>query len=328
MTTQDPHGAGAGAGAGAEAGAGAGARAGAGASVSPLDTVSPDAPRPSESTVRIGLVLPDAMGTYGDDGNSLVLRQRLRWRGYDAEIVRITLEDEVPDSCDVYAVGGGEDAAQKLASQHLSESPGLQRAVSRGVPVLAICAGMQVFGEWFMVSDGSRASGLGLLDITTSPQATRSIGELVVEPQLAGLSQPLTGFENHMGATVLGPSAAPLGRVVSGTGNGVPADAASSGAPGPAASASSSATGSASSSATEPAASASRSATAAAPGSSVEGVVQGSIIATYMHGPVLARNPELADLLLCRALGVDSLPPVDIPAVEQLRRERIAAARR
>ncbi len=263
-----------------------------GASASPLDTVSPDSPRPSESTVRIGLVLPDVMGTYGDDGNSLVLRQRLKWRGHDAEIVRITLEDAVPDSCDLYAVGGGEDAAQKLASRHLSGSPGLQRAVSRGVPVLAICAGMQVFGEWFVVSDGSRAPGLGLLDVTTTPQTTRSIGELVTTPQLAGLTRPLTGFENHMGATVLGPDAAPLGRVTSGVGNGVPAGV------------------------------------AVPAGGLVEGVVQGSIIATYMHGPALARNPELADLLLCRALGVDSLPPVEVPAVEQLRRERIAAARR
>ena len=263
-----------------------------GASASPLDTVAPDSAPPTESTVRIGLVLPDVMGTYGDDGNSLVLRQRLRWRGYDAEIVRITLEDAVPDSCDLYTVGGGEDAAQKLASRHLSASPGLQRAVERGAPVLAICAGMQVFGGWFVVSDGSRAPGLGLLDVTTSPQATRSIGELVVAPQVDGLTQPLTGFENHMGATVLGSDAAPLGRVTSGVGNGVPA-----GRPVPA-------------------------------GGLAEGVVQGSIIATYMHGPVLARNPQLADLLLCRALGVDSLPPVEVPAVERLRRERIAPARR
>lgn len=281
----------------------------AGGSASPLNTVSATSPRPTESTVRIGLVLPDVMGTYGDDGNSLVLRQRLKWRGHDAEIVRITLDDEVPDSCDIYAVGGGEDAAQKLASRHLAESPGLQRAVERGVPVLAICAGMQVFGEWFAVADGSRAPGLGLLDITTSPQATRSIGELVVEPQLAGLTQPLTGFENHMGATMLGADATPLGRVLSGTGNGVPAGA-----------------GSAAGSTSAPAP-ASTPASSSAAGARIEGVVQGSIIATYMHGPVLARNPELADLLLCRALGVDSLPPVEVPAVEQLRRERIAAAR-
>ncbi|MEE9243461.1 MAG: hypothetical protein V3U55_05400, partial [Mycobacterium sp.] len=35
----------------------------------------------SDSAVRIGLVLPDVMGTYGDGGNSVVLRQRLRLRG-------------------------------------------------------------------------------------------------------------------------------------------------------------------------------------------------------------------------------------------------------
>ena len=39
----------------------------------------------AESTVRIGLVLPDVMGTYGDGGNSVVMRQRLRLRGIDAE---------------------------------------------------------------------------------------------------------------------------------------------------------------------------------------------------------------------------------------------------
>jgi len=34
-----------------------------------------------------------------------------------------------------------------------------------------------------------------------------------------------------------------------------------------------------------------------------DGAVSGNIFGTYMHGPVLARNPEFADLLLCRATG-------------------------
>jgi CobQ-like glutamine amidotransferase family enzyme len=34
-----------------------------------------------------------------------------------------------------------------------------------------------------------------------------------------------------------------------------------------------------------------------------EGIVQGRVLATYLHGPVLARNPELADLLLELALA-------------------------
>ena len=56
--------------------------------------------------------------------------------------------------------------------------------------------------------------------------------------------------------------------------------------------------------------------------------MQGSVIATYMHGPALARNPQLADLLLARAMGVDvsELPPLTgqlSDEVAQLRRERL-----
>ena len=86
----------------------------------------------ADSAVRIGLVLPDVMGTYGDGGNSVVLRQRLRLRGIDAEIVDITLDDPVPDSLDLYTLGGAEDYAQRLATRHLIRYPGLQQAAERG----------------------------------------------------------------------------------------------------------------------------------------------------------------------------------------------------
>lgn len=33
--------------------------------------------------LTIGLVLPDVLGTYGDDGNALVLRKRARMRGFE-----------------------------------------------------------------------------------------------------------------------------------------------------------------------------------------------------------------------------------------------------
>ncbi|NIL86620.1 Cobyric acid synthase [Rhodococcus fascians] len=232
----------------------------------------------SESTVRIGLVLPDVMGTYGDNGNALVLRQRLRMRNIDAEVVHITLDDPVPDSLDVYTLGGAEDSAQRLATRHLTRYPGLQNAAARGVPVLAICAAIQVLGHWYETSAGERVDGISLFDVTTAPQATRSIGEVVTEPTLDGLTQKLSGFENHRGGTTLGLDAAPLAKVTHGVGNGI--------------------------------------------GDGREGVVQGSVLGTYMHGPVLARNPELADYLLERALGT-TLAPLDLPEVAQLRRERL-----
>lgn len=40
----------------------------------------------AKRSLTIGLILPDVLGTYGDDGNALVLRQRARMRGIDAQI--------------------------------------------------------------------------------------------------------------------------------------------------------------------------------------------------------------------------------------------------
>lgn len=230
-------------------------------------------------TVRIGLVLPDVMGTYGDGGNAVVLRQRLLLRGIAAEIVEITLDDPVPESLDLYTLGGAEDYAQRLATRHLIKHPGLQRAAERGAPVLAICAAIQVLGCWYETSAGERVDGVGLLDATTAPQHVRTIGEVVSRPLLDGVSAPLTGFENHRGGTVLGASAQPLGAVTKGAGNRA--------------------------------------------GDGVDGVMQGSVFATYMHGPCLARNPEFADLLLSRVVG--ELAPLELPEVELLRRERLRA---
>ena len=235
--------------------------------------------------LTIGLVLPDVLGTYGDDGNALVLRERARRRGIDASIERIMLHDDVPPSCDLYTLGGGEDSAQLLAAARLSASPGLQAAAADGRPIFAVCAGLQVLGHTFR-AHGNEVEGVGLLDVTTAPLTRRATGELASEPTRAGitaeLSEPLTGFENHMGATVLGPDASALGRVTRGVGNG-------------------------------------------ADGEKVDGVVQGSVIATYMHGPALARNPQLADLLIARALDIPlaDLEPLELDAVTQLRHERL-----
>ena len=247
--------------------------------------------------LTIGLILPDVLGTYGDDGNALVLRQRARMRGLDAEILTVKLGEPVPADLDLYCIGGGEDTAQILAAEHLIADRGLIRAAEAGRPVLAICAGLQILGESFRAG-GRVVDGVGLLDATTVSLENRAIGEVVASPTGAGitaeLTEPLTGFENHLGATLLGPGAEPLGRVSRGVGN---CDVAGS--------------------ADLPDGARQRSA---------EGAVQDSVIATYMHGPVLARNPQLADLLLARATGVGlaELEPLEIAVVDRLRLERLS----
>jgi len=61
-------------------------------------------------------------------------------------------------------------------------------------------------------------------------------------------------------------------------------------------------------------------------GDGTEGAVSGRVVGTYLHGPVLARNPALADLLLAWALGEKNLAPLDDAAAESLRAERLSSS--
>ena len=61
-------------------------------------------------------------------------------------------------------------------------------------------------------------------------------------------------------------------------------------------------------------------------GDGTEGAYAGRVVGTYLHGPVLVRNPGLADMLLGWVTG--TLPPVDPrqeDLVRKLRAERLAA---
>jgi CobQ-like glutamine amidotransferase family enzyme len=228
--------------------------------------------------VQIALVFPSLLGTYGDGGNASVLAQRLRWRDLDADVVDVDVAEPLPEQADIYVLGGGEDAAQTLAVSRLA---GLTRVVERGAPVFAVCAGFQILGETFLDGRGSTHPGLGVIDCRTDRlPGSRAVGELLGTPLVDGLDAPLTGYENHGGHTVLGPSARPLARVEAGVGN----------------------------------------------GEGVDGAVQGSVVATYLHGPALARNPALADWILAKVTG--PLVPLDDSEEEELRRERFAALRR
>ncbi|MFC3998452.1 type 1 glutamine amidotransferase [Nocardiopsis sediminis] len=55
-----------------------------------------------------------------------------------------------------------------------------------------------------------------------------------------------------------------------------------------------------------------------------EGAYQGQVLGTYLHGPALPRNPELADMLLRWRVG--QIQPLQPSWGEQLHEERLAAA--
>jgi lipid II isoglutaminyl synthase (glutamine-hydrolysing) len=232
----------------------------------------------ADSAIAIGLLLPDVLGTYSDTGNATILAQRLRWRGIPAQLVTITARDAPPTSCAVYLLGGGEDTAQLFAADWLRRHPELRLAMETSAVTLAVCAGLQILGQSMTDTRGKHYPGLELLDITTAPGRQRSVGEVISTCAIPGVGS-LTGFENHRGITTLGPGMTALGRVVTGTGNGT----------------------------TEP-----------GTRHRTEGVLTEHIIGTYMHGPVLARNPALADHILHKITG-QTLTPLELPDQAALR---------
>ena len=238
----------------------------------------------NRSRVEVVLVYQSLLGIYGDRGNAQVLAKRLAWRGYDAVLTVVEPGDPLPDTGQVYLLGGGEDAAQVSAVRALASDGGLQRAVDRGAAVLAVCAGYQIVGRSFTVGENDDViEGLGLLDVTTTRGPVRAVGEILSRwTGRDGDDQWLTGFENHGGYTRLAPGVPALATVEIGVGN-------------------------------------------CADGS--EGAVAGKVIGTYPHGPLLARNPALADHVLELALE-EELQPLVRPEVTELRRQRLAAVRR
>jgi hypothetical protein len=241
------------------------------------------------SALRVVVIYPDLLGTYGDGGNGRVLAARAAWRQMPVELVFAMSDAALPRGADLYCMGGGEDGPQVQAAERLADGA-LASAVADGAVVLAVCAGYQIIGRCFPGPDGATHPGVGLLDVeTVRNPGPRSVGELVAAPVAGAVAgtgvvlDRLTGFENHAGVTRLGASVEPLGRVVRGVGNG---------------------------------------ADTAVHGSRTEGAWSGRVVGTYMHGPVLARNPSFADLLLALATGT-TLSPLDDDEERALHDERL-----
>ena len=217
-------------------------------------------------------------------------------------MLTVASAEAVPETAEIYLIGGGEDLPQVLAASKLNASRSLHRAVDGGAVVLAICAGLQILGHAFVGPDGGTSDGLGLLGcVTVRSDAPRAIGEILVQPaeEWSGTARPagagtpgpgspaspagpglglLSGFENHGAVTELipGTGTRPVGTVITGVGN---------------------------------------------KDGTLEGAVTGRVWGTYLHGPVLARNPRLADLLLSWVVG--DMPPVAGPEADALHAERV-----
>lgn len=237
--------------------------------------------------VKIALVFPDLLGTYGDSGNAQILVARARMRAVVAEVIAVNAGDVIVDDADIYVIGGGEDGPQQAAVDLARRDGGIARAFERGAQFLAICAGFQILGQAFSTSDSGNTSGLGLLPVVTRRGTQkRCVGEILVDPDPSLGVAVVSGYENHGGQSEL-LEGRPLGKVLVGVGN--------------------------------------------RREDQVDGYLSENVVASYAHGPLLARNPGLADMILARVPGVLLGPLRDQGAAQSIsamRAERIAAARK
>lgn len=224
--------------------------------------------------LTIGHLYPKQMNVYGDMGNIITLKHRLQQRDIEFEYLEVdSLETILEKKIDILIGGGGQDSNQELVQNDLQKyGPELVNQCNDGMVALMICGMYQLFGNKFILSDGSEVAGIGFFNMETRAGQDRLIGNVVID----SVYGKLVGFENHSGRTYLHNGLVPLGKVLKGAGN--------NGEDG------------------------------------TEGAIHKNVFGTYMHGPGLAKNPQLADELISRALvrkyGTADLAQID-DSIEQ-----------
>lgn len=218
----------------------------------------------SDMVVRMTVLYPDRLNLYADRGNVLVLAQRCRRRGIAFELTAVHIGDTFGGPRpDLVYLGGGQDRDQRACGADLQRHRESLAAAAASGTTVLGVCGGFQLLGHEYVTPDGTIPGLGLLDAVT----VRSDG-----PRLVG------HVVVDVGAAELAPEPRRLagfenhqGRTELGAGcrplGTVLVGAGNNG------------------------------------DDRTEGAVAGTVIGTYLHGPLLAKNGWLADQLIERALG-------------------------
>lgn len=248
-----------------------------------------------KQTLLVVDLYPSLLQPEGDRGNALVLAHRARTYGVDAAAVVVHPGDPVP-AADIVCLGGSEDADLAVAAERVRASAELSARVADGAVVFGVGAGYALLGHELVAPGGSPHAGAGVphagagvLDVVLRDRGALASGPLVARPQPALGLGAVSGYEHHRQVAARGPDAEGFLPLEVGRGDG--------GGDGQG-------------------------------GGGWAGSRQGSVVGSWLHGPVLPRNPDLADLLL-RWTGV-AVDPAGCPEdaiAAAVRARRLAEAR-
>jgi CobQ-like glutamine amidotransferase family enzyme len=119
----------------------------------------------------IGWLYPQLMNTYGDRGNIIVLTKRALWRDIEVEVKYLNegyLAKQLHE-CDLLFMGGAQDTQQKIVAKdlHKDKIKALSEMIENGIPGLYICGAYQFLGKYYKEADGTVIDGLGIFDVYT-----------------------------------------------------------------------------------------------------------------------------------------------------------------
>src|SRR3989344_4118519 len=231
----------------------------------------------SKYKLTIGWLYPELMSTYGDRGNIIVLQKRCEWRGIKAEVLKLDLHfnPNQLSRCDLLFMGGAQDKQQQIVSEDLlRKRENFKKIIDSGVPGLYICGAYQFLGKYYKEADGTIIKGLDILDLYTinpGTNAVRLIGNVAINrhPELVSGSRDSDLRQNDSKQTLVGfenhGGRTYLGKDIKPFGK-VIKGFGNNGEDG------------------------------------TEGAVYKNSFGSYLHGPILPKNPKFADLLIKLAL--------------------------
>jgi len=222
--------------------------------------------------LRVCALYPELMNIYADRGNLLMLERRCRWRGIGFGVTAAGIGDAIdPGAHDLFYLGGGQDRDQRLCALDLVQTKRDALHAAAGRGALVL----GVCGGYQLL--GHRYA-LGEAEIPgvglVDLETVRSDG-----PRLIGNVAIEVDLGDGEGPRVLAGFENHAGRTQLGAGE-QPLGRVLKGHGN---------TGS----------------------SGAEGVRRGSVIGTYLHGPLLPKNAWFADWLIRHATGVAQLEPLD-----------------
>lgn len=153
---------------------------------------------PEQLELTIGWLYPTLMSTYGDRGNVICLKQRALWQGINVHVLPLDQQSpaEAMHNVDILMGGGAQDRQQEIVMRDLQgiKAETMRGKIEAGTPGVFTCGAPQLLGHYYEPALGQRIEGLGILDMVSKhpgPDARRCIGNVVFEVTASPLAQEL-----------------------------------------------------------------------------------------------------------------------------------------